>query len=807
MKKIFTLSALFCAAVLSAINLADYGAGPMLKPGRTFYVSTKGDNKNDGSSLAKAFRTIGHGVWKLRAGDTLLIEGGTYFEPEIPINVKDGSVGYNKQCGKPGSPIRIMGMKGHTVRLHGGTELYKTISKKGQISLFEYKLPMRLKSLQEIPSGIELQPVPSEKEVMELPGTFYYNPDKKTILVHYAALEQKGVSVYRLRVGIRIHGSYIHLENLNFSYYREPVYVRMNRPFDKNKASHVTIQNCNFTHNAMAGIVLDGASWSLVRNNRGYGNTIRGNFLNLGNASDNLIWGNWSGPTPQTLRHKRLHEYNYGINSYIGSPPRNHVVGNLIEGALSFRWKKAGEGNIFQDNIVKGSFHVESPAYKVFMRNNYFGGRVSWPGICGYNGWEKDFENTPVTFTNNTRDLAKFRPLTPAIEEAKKLKIPLPVIKFPAVTFKNLRAAHISNDGAAIMWETPDCDGWGSLAVREEGKKGKTVYINSALQGSRHIVGITGLKPDTLYTYQAGFTNRRGGKKVWSASMKFRTSKTMRAPGVLEVGKGKYTLEEAAAAAIPGDTVKLLPGVHSGRFVPIRSGLPGKPITLYGKGAKLDAKGFYTPAVLLSEKEYITIDGVHFDNADITSGQGVIRVRKCRNITIRNCRSKQDWQAGNFVTMSHSPGSVIENNVINDGSYPIEIAGGGVRILNNTIVNATMISLLLWDPFDIEVRNNIFYRPCIDIKRSQAILLNNPGKNIISEGNVFWSPYKHHPVGGKIRDKKIKVLVSSQTLEEWQRLSGFDKTSVHVDPLFVDYKNEDFRLRPDSPVKGKGASL
>ena len=99
----------------------------------------------------------------------------------------------------------------------------KTISKKGQVSLFEYKLPMRLKSLQEIPSGIELQPVPSEKEVMELPGTFYYDPDKKTILVHYAALEQKGVSVYRRRVGIRIHGSYIHLENLNFSYYREPI--------------------------------------------------------------------------------------------------------------------------------------------------------------------------------------------------------------------------------------------------------------------------------------------------------------------------------------------------------------------------------------------------------------------------------------------------------------------------------------------------------------------------------------------------------------------------------------------------------
>ena len=810
MKRMLLFLSLCCAAVLGALNFSDYGAGPMLKPARTFYVSTKGNNKNDGLTLKTAFRDIAHGVSKLRTGDTLLIEGGTYFEREIEINVKEETLNWSAQCGKPGSPIRIMGMKGHTVRLHGGTELYKPVSREGQISLFSYPGIVRRKAAHEIPSGIELQHVPSEKVVRETPGTFFYDAKKKTILVHYAALEQKGISLFKRRVGIRIHGSYIHLENLNFSYYSEPIYVRMNRPYDKNKASHITIQNCNFTYNTLTGVLLDGASWSLVKNNRGYGNTTRGNFLNLNHCNDNLFIGNWSGPTFQTLRQKRLNDTNYGINSYGGAPPRQHVIGNLIESDRAFRWKGAGEGNIFQDNIVKGLFHVESAPRKVLVNNNLICGKVSWPGICGYNGWEKDFKGSPVTFTNNTKDPKNFKPVTSAIEEAKKLKVELPVIKFPVPVFKNLRADYIAEDSAVIMWETPDCDGWGSVEVKEvlkNGKFGKPFGVSSPAQGSRHTAGITGLKPDTVYSYAAGFLSRRGGKKVWTKAKTFRTAKVTRAPKVLEVGPGKMTLEEASAAALPGDTVKLLPGVHSGRFIPVRSGRPGKPITLSGKGAKLDALGFYTPAVILNNKEYITIDGVHFDNADITANSCVIRVYGGKNITVRNCRSYQDWRAGNFVTIIRSPGTLIENNIIHDGSYPIEVDGGGVRIINNTIVNATMLSVLLWNPFDIEVRNNIFYRPCVDSKRNPALLLNNPGKNIVSDGNVFWSPNKQHPVGGKIRDAKIRVLVNSQTLAEWQKLTGYDKNSVHIDPLLVDYKNGDFRLRPDSPVKGKGANL
>ena len=56
------------------------------------------------------------------------------------------------------------------------------------------------------------------------------------------------------------------------------------------------------------------------------------------------------------------------------------------------------------------------------------------------------------------------------------------------------------------------------------------------------------------------------------------------------------------------------------------------------------------------------------------------------------------------------------------------------------------------------------------------------------------------------RDGKTHAIYA-KTLEEWRKISGLDKTSIHADPMFVDYKKGDFRLKPGSPAKGKGATL
>ena len=217
MKKFAFLLLALCLSTLGAVKVSDYGAGPMLKPGRTFYVSVKGSDKNDGKSPARAFRTITKGAAQLRAGDTLLIGGGEYFEPEIKINVKENSVGFSEQCGRPGSPIRIMGVKGEKAVIVGGEKVFNG-KKNGSIYIFPCKKAPLNNAIHELPSGIELQRVPNESAARELPGTFYHDTAKKRLFVHFAAADQKGISLLRNRVSLRIHGSFIHIENLTFNH-------------------------------------------------------------------------------------------------------------------------------------------------------------------------------------------------------------------------------------------------------------------------------------------------------------------------------------------------------------------------------------------------------------------------------------------------------------------------------------------------------------------------------------------------------------------------------------------------------------
>ena len=809
MKNLLFTALLLCIGALAAaavdIDYSKYGAGPMVKPGRTFYVSLKGNDKNDGRQLKTAFRTIKRGAAELKAGDTLLIEGGEYFEREIQLNVKEKSKGFSGQCGIPGSPIRIMGMKGHKVVLRG-TDMLPLGKKEGTIYKFRYSSRLIYNTVQEYPSGIELQRVYDEKLVREYPGTFFYDQAKKLLLVNPVSLDQTHISPAVRRIGIRIHGSYIHIENIQFRSFYEAIYSRMNSPYEANHASHITIQNCTFFHNYKNGIVFQGASWSLVKNNSFHSNTNYGGIMTQRESHDNLFTENYFGYNEQTLRHERPHSYDFGYSNYGGMPPRNHIIANYFDTPVAFRWKAGCPGSVIRDNAILGSFYAESPAVPALITNNLITGKVGWMAL-GHGIWDKEFAPTPVKFYGNHRNKASFK-ASPSLLKAKSLAIRIPEVRFPAVTFKDLSARFTTADSTAVCWQTPGCDGWGEVLLYDAKEKYIRRYI-SEIQGARHTVGVTKLLPGREYRYRAAFRNRRGGKVTLSEMKSFKTPLKTRLPRILEVGPGRLTLTEAAAAAIPGDTVKLLPGTHQGQFNLLRSGAPGKPITLTGdKKAFLDAQKFHAPMIVLKNKHHVIVDGITFINPESTVRKGIIRAEGGSCVTIRNCHAPLfSYTAGPFVTLRNVPGSVVENNIIHGGDYPIATVGKNIKIRRNTIVDATMLTLSIWDPADLEIRDNIFFRPCIPQKRNQVMTLNSIKGKIISEGNVFWSPVKEHPVGGRIRDHRGYILKESKTLEEWQKISGLDKTSIHADPMFVDYAKGDFRLKPGSPAKNKGARL
>lgn len=75
----------------------------------TYYVSLKGDDGNDGTSEAAAFRTIRKGVSKLRAGDTVTIGSGDYGNEQIALDAS----------GREGAPIVIKAEQPGEVVLRG----------------------------------------------------------------------------------------------------------------------------------------------------------------------------------------------------------------------------------------------------------------------------------------------------------------------------------------------------------------------------------------------------------------------------------------------------------------------------------------------------------------------------------------------------------------------------------------------------------------------------------------------------------------------------------------------------------------
>lgn len=58
---------------------------PMICGATNYYVSTSGNNSNNGLSTGNAFKTVEYGVRQLSAGDTLFIMPGTYTETQIDV--------------------------------------------------------------------------------------------------------------------------------------------------------------------------------------------------------------------------------------------------------------------------------------------------------------------------------------------------------------------------------------------------------------------------------------------------------------------------------------------------------------------------------------------------------------------------------------------------------------------------------------------------------------------------------------------------------------------------------------------------
>ena len=411
------------------------------------------------------------------------------------------------------------------------------------------------------------------------------------------------------------------------------------------------------------------------------------------------------------------------------------------------------------------------------------------------------------------------------------------------LAIENIEATCVSRDSAVITWLTPKDGtiGHGHVRYRAEGAKKWRSQANALAKGglfpscgrgageTYHGVALTGLQPRTTYELTVHVQGARCGAAE-SAIRTFSTSDKRREPTTYYVSKSGddavdgrsiqtawRSLRKACFAAGPGDTVLVQPGVYRDRFTPVSGGTNERRITFRADGGEvlIDGGGVLVPFVILIDKDYITFDGFTFANAPTKSGAGAcFNIMGCRGIEFLNCRLGQDRSESGLIQgffVHESPELRLEGNVVWGSRYPLKCYEcPHTLIKNNTIVGSPMMAL--------KIRNNLLARGL----SSSPLCVRGPRDGTRVVNNVFYRSGSAFSIGGQestaftsdcnlfaVR-RSIGAIrignknVSAKTLDQWRKSSGHGRHSLATDPMFVNPKVGDFRLRPGSPAIAAG---
>jgi len=567
------------------IDESKYGCGPLTEPGATYYVSLAGDDKADGLSWDGAWRHVAHGVSRLKAGDTLVIGEGEYLEKPMVMDRAKGPTG------EPGRPITIMAAPRRRVSV---TCAQKPALTRAPRTQFTWQGAANLGRGQgcawETDTRIMLQRVATVAMVDELPATWCWDKDSKTVYVHFS--DSRGAAVHGVAVrsgktsasvfrsdacGLTVGASYVRLQGLRFEYDNACVAIQGRRVSGEGDEAvysggdHITIQDCSFSSSWFAGLLLkQGAHWILVKECYGVMNGARGSFLlNDAGARHVLFLRNRVDPSPQTIRTLGW-SHHYGISTY-GKEGRDYfLVGNILNGRLSFRTKFMCRAAVLQGNVLTGACGFVpctyytlkyAPEDRIMVRNNVL---LRNMGLYGRprpdGGAAVDWAGSDTVFVNNY------------VPSSAKGSVPIAEARFADPAYFDYRLqADSPLKGKAL--------GGGDVGAHRR-SEGRLVYVSPA--GSDE---------------HAGATDR--------APLK--------------------TLAKATAGLKAGDTLYLMPGEYAGALVVAAAGTEAQPIRVRAHGKKKAT----LPAARLEgvriELEGVTVAGKDGDGIVVTGRSNALK--------------------------------------------------------------------------------------------------------------------------------------------------------------------------------------
>jgi hypothetical protein len=150
---------------------------------------------------------------------------------------------------------------------------------------------------------------------------------------------------------------------------------------------------------------------------------------------------------------------------------------------------------------------------------------------------------------------------------------------------------------------------------------------------------------------------------------------------------------------------------------------------------------------------------------------------------------------------------IVRRNLVFDGTTTDGGSGDGlrvgssrrVRLLNNTLAFLPVGGIKLGDgdhgpARELEVQNNIVFstRAALTVSMSGV-------RDLVSDHNLFSQPGSTTPI--RMNGREVG-------LEAWRTQSGQDRTSLSLDPLFLDDpRNFDFFTKPGSPARDVAEAL
>ena len=424
----------------------------------------------------------------------------------------------------------------------------------------------------------------------------------------------------------------------------------------------------------------------------------------------------------------------------------------------------------------------------------------------------------------------------------------------------------VNNYGALFAFKT-DGYAWGMLEYQHGGNwiqlsSSKGLAHNSDgveenYAGYREFSSLpllaSGLAPDSTYRYRLTISTWLGSiikegdvKLMGRPKITYVSTSGEDAEGRGARDKPLRTIQFALDRALPGDRVRIMPGVYFGTLILNHGGTAERPLViegLYPNTVILDGLRDVGTCLRIDNAPNVVVRNLNF-RWFLDSG---VAINHSENVRVTACRfQNQYWVSDNArspgtgMLFWRSPNFMVDHCIFTHFHYAgvvfDESSGGSVLHNTGTACEVTLIHWRgWWGPSDnVTIKYNslnwngnsllIIQQPCDILRNRCEIDYNNygttfdkeegtvgPGKRLF--GQSLLKPFGYLPGNREFiiyedrdraspaqeaipRDKRTTVFVN---MEDWQEYSGQDAHSIFDDPKWIDPRAGRFDVAADSP--------